>query len=144
MEDSAPPEVQLETLKRKRGHRRGKLTRIHRRLSALNTRHLREIATADVDSITSDLNHEIKLHEALHEQIEDFVSADESALSIESTERESRDDIHFSLHLELSHLRQKLEIWHTGTDLSAELDTLLTIREPSKTHYQESFKDFKK
>ncbi len=144
MEGSVTPEVLLETLKRKRGHRRGQITRIHRRLSILQSKHLKEIPVTDVDLAIADLTHEIKLHESLHEQIEDLLSTNAPALSLEHTERETRDDIHTSLHLQLSNLRHKLDIWHTGTDLSADLDTLFTIKEPSKPHYQEAFKDFKK
>lgn len=142
MDDSVQPE--LETLKRKRGHRRGQITRIQRRLSALLSKDLREIAMTEIDSLKADFDHEVKLHEVIQEQIEDLVSIDESALSAESTEREVRDDTHYSIRQELNKLRCELEIWQAGTDLSAELDSLLTIREPSRTHDQESFKDFKK
>ncbi len=144
MEDSVAPQVLLETLKRKRAHRRGQITRIQRRLSTLQSKHLKEIPVTDVDLAIADLTHEIKLHESLHEQIEDLLSSDAEALSIEHTERDIRDDTHASLHLQLSNLRHKLDIWHTGTDLSAELDTLLAIKEPSRPHYQAAFKDFKK
>lgn len=104
MIEPVAPAAQLETLKRKRAHRRGQITRIQRRLAGLQDKQLKNIPVPDIEQAQTDLHHEIEIHETLHDQIKDLLATDEHALEVKQMERETRDDIHSSLLRQLSTL----------------------------------------
>jgi len=142
MEDSVSPDVRLEILKRKRAHRRGQITRIQKRLTLLQSRHPREIGPSEIDVLMADLAREIDVHEELHEQIEDLLTEDATALSNEQSDRATRDDTHSALRLELYRFKQKLTVWNKGTGLCSDLNHRFTSGDPSNSAFRHSFQTF--
>ncbi len=73
----------VDSLHRKRAHRRGLVTRIQRKANAILERPLGETPRMEVLQLQSDLAQEIERHDALHELIEDALTDQAQALHLE-------------------------------------------------------------
>lgn len=55
----------IDQLRRKRGHRRGAITKLHRKVNLLLEKNLADVGPLEVQKFIDDLRREVKLHDSL-------------------------------------------------------------------------------
>ncbi len=134
----------LESLRRKRGTRRGNLTRLHKKVDNLRAVPLAESRKSDVEHRKILIKADIEKHQGLQDQIEELIDGDLSLESHEYEEHTSRDEINDGILKECQDLLRLLCCWEEVQGLIREADFLDKPFDCTTASYQADVKDFAK
>ncbi len=122
----------VEQLRRKRGHRRGVLTRYSRRCSALASKLLPELSLDELQSLSRDIDNEVEKHDDIQEQIEELLYTDKGALEAEYAERDRCGELYDELVRDVRSLSTRVSAFHTSSTLLARTRAVLASKECSQ------------
>lgn len=135
---------QLETLRRRRGGKRGALTKLHRRVIEFQEGHPNKLVSFIADDFFKDLE-AIKIsHLALQDQIEDLVQEDDDALKAEEPERERDEENFAKVRSSLRECQARSTLWTDSNGLLEELDRALEFTEVDSPLFRSSFAELSK
>ncbi len=117
---------------KKRGYKRGLITRAQKRLATLSAKAMRNVHCSDISKMLTSLNTEITHHDAIQYQILELVVDDPTTHEAEQVEQESRDEFHIELVSQVEHLLGRHDVWVSALVLQAEKDSLASLTDPSK------------
>ncbi len=135
---------QLETLRRRRGGKRGALTKLQRRVIEFQEGHPNKLVSFIADDFFKDLE-AIKIsHLALQDQIEDLVQEDDDALKAEEPERERDEENFAKVRSSLRECQARSTLWTDSNGLLEELDRALEFTEVDSPLFRSSFAELSK
>ncbi len=139
MADPTPLAQTLGSLHRKRGNKRGMLTRLQRKVSELLDKHPDEVSNYAADDLLKDLDSLRLAHRGIQDQIDDLVQDNEDYEESEETEKDRDDDSYEKVKTTIKDFQQFHELWINSNGLSNELTTAQNVLAVDSPLFRESF-----
>ncbi len=140
MTDEATHPPSLNLLRRQRGHRRGAITRLGKRLSNLYDSDLSDHALARGEAFLRDLDKEVAILDKLQDSVEVAVAEDADALEAEYMERERHNEINSNLDIEGKAFLTLAQAYDLGKVATKRLEDFLSLRDFSSPEVRSQLK----
>ena len=136
MEDSSSISAKLETLRRRRGHRRGQVTKLRKKILDVQNTPPDDIDLLVVDDLLLDLQTQTADHDALQAQI-DVIYVEHPDLSVdEEDERDRLQDAYRSLKNILVSTQKAGPLWADSKVILQQLEHAAASPRPDSPHYR--------
>ncbi len=139
MADPSPLAQTLESLHRKRGSKRGMLTRLQRKVSELLDKHPDEVANYAADDLLKDLDSLRLAHKGIQDQIDELVQDNVEYEESEDTEKERDDDSYGKVKTTIKDFQQFHQLWTNSNRLSSELTSAQNVLAVESPLFRETF-----
>ena len=135
MEDSSNISAKLETLRRRRGHRRGQVTKLRKKILDVQNTPPDDIDLLVVDDLLLDLQTQMADHDALQAQI-DVIYVENPDLSVdEKDERDRLQDAYRSLKNIFVSTQKAGPLWADSKVILQQLERAAASPRPDSPHY---------
>ena len=139
MTDTVPFAQALETLHRKRGNKRGSLTKLQRKVGDFLKVPLDDATTKHCDDLRTELDSLVAGNTAIQDEIEVLVHDLSDLLESEETERDRDEETYAHIKGSLHDFRQTLDLWMDTPPLIKRLTKARDEIEVGSPIYRESF-----
>ncbi len=142
MEESTDSNPALERLHRQRAHKRGQVTKVHKKISSLNDSHPDDMDAVTVKLLSEELSTAVSAHDVIQSHIDELLVDDSAAFDLEVIERDKHCELHTELRRTLMLLEESHQLWPNSNCVVEEMDTLSAVSDKTSPSFQSMFENF--
>ncbi len=130
--------AQLETFRRRRGHRRGQVTKLKKRVNEIQSTPPDDIDMLAIDDLLADLQHQISDHDHIQLQIEEIYDDHPELAVDEEADKDKLQDAHRLLKNILISFQKADPLWATSCVILQQLDRASDSPRPDSPHFRDT------